>query len=312
VSFFNPDGGEVLPRLEAERFAGLEARFPLTGTLLPMASAPGTAQSEAACFGIPRETVAIHGDLRLTGVTPLPESLRPGESMLLRLCWQATGDALPEGNVTLTLTGPETRASVTHLYSGTPASGYAFAQWRPGDIIEDRYSLHLPREMAAGQYALALSVGDTPVATLGSVEVQSVARTFALPEMQHPFEADFGAHIRLLGYDVGTLEAGQPLTVTLYWQSLTELDEDYLVFVHVLDETGAIVTQVDEGPQQGSYPTSLWVAGEVVTDRHTLTMPSDLSVGDYRLRIGFYRQENGDYLAVNSNADLLLPIAGHK
>jgi hypothetical protein len=80
----------------------------------------------------------------------------------------------------------------------------------------------------------------------------------------------------------------------------------------VLDETGAIVTQVDEGPQQGSYPTSLWVAGEVVTDRHTLTMPSDLSVGDYRLRIGFYRQENGDYLAVNSNADLLLPIAGHK
>ncbi|MFN2282933.1 MAG: ArnT family glycosyltransferase, partial [Anaerolineae bacterium] len=68
ASFFNPDSGEVLPRLEAERFAGLEARFPLTGTLLPMMAAPNPEQSEAACFGIPRVTDAILGDLRLTGV----------------------------------------------------------------------------------------------------------------------------------------------------------------------------------------------------------------------------------------------------
>jgi hypothetical protein len=309
VSFFNPDSGEVLPRLEAERFAGLEARFPMSATLLPMASTPDTEQSKAACFGIPRETGIALGDLQLVGATPLPESLRPGESMRLRLCWQATGDALPDGDVTLTLTGPETPASVMRiLYSGVPASGYAFARWRPGDIVEDRYTLRLPREIAAGQYALVLSVGDTPVATLGSVEVQAMARTFALPEIPHPFEADFGERIRLLGYDVGTLQAGQPLEVTLYWQSLAELDEDYLIFVHVLDETGAIVTQVDEGPQQGSYPTSLWVAGEIVIDRHTLIIPGELLAGDYRLRIGFYRQENGDYLAVNGDANLLLPI----
>ncbi|MBN2390389.1 MAG: hypothetical protein JXR84_06685 [Anaerolineae bacterium] len=309
VSFFNPDSGEVLPRLEAERFAGLEARFPLTGTLLPMPSAPNTEQSEAACFGIPRVTDTILGDLRLTGITSPPESMRPGESMLLRLCWQAIGDALPEGDVTLTLTGSEQPAPVTRLYSGAPASGYAFTQWRPGDIIEDRYALRLPREIVAGQYILALSVGDTPVATLGSVEVQTVTRTFAPPEIRHPFEVDFGAHIRLLGYDVGTLQAGQPLETTLYWQSLAELDEDYLIFVHVLDETGAIVTQVDEGPQQGSYPTSLWIAGEIIVDRHTLTLPGELPASDYRLRIGFYRQEDGSYLAVNGNIDLLLPIA---
>jgi len=306
VSFFNPDSGEVLPRLEAERFAGLEARFPLTDTLLPMVSVPDESQSSVACPRIPRATGAMLGDLRLAGATPLPESLRPGESMRLRLCWQATGDALPEGDVTLTLTGPETHV----LYHDAPASGYTFVQWQPGDIIEDRYALRLPRETATGQYVLALSVGDALIATLGSVEVQSVTRTFAPPEIRYPFEADFGARIRLLGYDVGTLRAGQPLTVTLYWQSLAELDEDYLVFVHVLDETGAIVTQVDEGPQQGSYPTSLWMAGEVVVDHHALAMPDDIPArSDYHLRVGFYRQENGDYLAVNGNANLLLPIA---
>ncbi len=305
VSFFNPDGGEVLPRLVTERFAGLEARFPLTGTLLPMTSAPDAAQV-AACPGIPRETGAAHGDLRLEGVMPLPGCMRPGESLFLRLCWQATGAALPEGDVTLTLQGPETRI----LYEGTPASGYAFAQWRPGDIIEDRYTLRLPRETAAGLYTLALSVGKMRVATLGTVEVQTVMRSFAPPKMQHPFVADFGAHIRLLGYDVGTLRAGQPLDVTLYWQSLAELDDDYLVFVHVLDEAGTVVTQVDEAPQQDGYPTSLWIAGEIVTDRHTLNLPGDLPEGDYRLRVGFYRQENGDYLAVNGDTHILLPVIG--
>lgn len=307
VSFFNPDNGGVLPRLEAERFAGLEARFPLTETLLPMASAPNAAQAAAACPGIPREVSAAHGDLQWVGATPLPERLRPGESTLLRLCWQATSAALPEDKVTLTLTGPETHI----LYSGAPASGYAFAQWRLDDIVEDRYTLRLPRDTAAGQYTLLLSVGETRMATLGTVEVQAMARTFTPPEMQYPFETDFGARVRLLGYDVGTIQAGHPLEVTLYWQSLTEVDEDYLVFVHVLDETGAIVTQVDEGPQQNGYPTSLWIAGEVVADRHTLNLPGDLPAGDYRLRIGFYRQENGDSLAVNGDAHILLPLIGH-
>ncbi|MEJ5310669.1 MAG: hypothetical protein WHX52_12925 [Anaerolineae bacterium] len=304
VSFFNPDGGEVLPRLENEQFAGLEARFPLTGTLLPMASAPDAAQSAAACPGIPREIGAAHGDLQLLGATPLPESLRPGESTLLRLCWQATGAALPEGDVTLTLTGPETHV----LYGGPPASGHAFTQWRPGDIVEDRYTLRLPREIAAGSYTLDLSVGDAPGTTLGTVEVQPVMHSFAPPEMQHPFAVDFGGHIRLLGYDAGMPHAGQPLEVTLYWQSLAELDEDYLVFVHVLDESGAIVAQVDEGPQQGNYPTSLWMAGEIVTDRHILSLPGDLPEGDYRLRVGFYQQENGSHLAVNGDTHVLLPL----
>ncbi len=306
VSFFNPEGGEVLPRLEAERFAGLEARFPLTGALLPMASTPDVAQSAAACPGIPREIDAAHGDLHLLGAAPLPQRARPGESVFLRLCWQAMGAALPEGAVTLTLRGSETHI----LYGGAPASGYPFAQWRPGDIVEDRYTLRLPREIAAGPYTLDLSVEQTRVATLASIEVQALERSFTPPEMQYPFEADFGARIRLLGYDVGLLQPGQPLDVTLYWQSLATLDDDYLVFVHVLDESGAIVAQVDEGPQQGGYPTSLWIAGEIVADRHTLALPGDLPAGSYRLRIGFYRQENGDYLAVNGDAHILLPVIG--
>lgn len=305
VGFFNPDSGAALPRVQDERFAGLDARFPLTATLLPLASAPDAAQTAEACFGIPRDASVTHAGLSLLGYTALPKALRPGETALLRLCWQATGAPLPEANVTLTLSGPEQHT----LYTGAPASGYGFTQWRAGDVVEDRYTLRLPRDIAAGRYTLALSVGETRLGALGDLEVPAVARNFTLPNMQHPFAADFGGSVRLLGYDVGALQAGQPLDVTLYWQTVAEMAEDYLVFVHVLDVTsGRIIAQVDEAPQNNGYPTSLWVADEIVADQHTLNIPADLPDGEYRLRVGFYRQENGDYLAVNGDASLLLPL----
>ncbi len=307
VSFFNPDSGEVLPRLEAERFAGLEARFSAGAPLLPMVAAPDTAQADAACLGIPRTADITHKGVRLIGHTSLPDTLRPGETVLLRLCWQATDNSLPQDNVTLTLRGSEENV----LYSGAPAGGYSFAQWPAGSFVEDRYRLRIPKTTQPGHYTLVLSVGETPIVTLGEIDIPLLARNFTLPTVQHPFVADFGGYIRLLGYDVAALRPGQVLPVTLHWQTRAEVAQDYLVFVHLLDVTsGRIITQVDEGPQNNTYPTSLWAVGEVVADRHTLTVPSDLPAGDYRLRVGFYRQEDGDYLPVNGEASVLLPLDG--
>ena len=305
VGFFNPDSGEALPRLAAERFAGLEVRFPADLILEPMLQPPTAAQATRACAGIPRQASVGRDGLRLTGWTSPPAVLRPGEAMFLRLCWQAMAQSLPEGDVTLALVGPETRA----LYTGAPAGDFAFSLWRSGEIVEGRYPLRVPRDIAAGHYALTLSVGAASVVELGIVEVRSVVHNFSVPEMQHVYEVDFGASIRLRGYDVEVRPSGSALDVTLYWQSLAEVAEDYVVFVHLLDQgTGQLVAQIDEAPQNGDYPTSLWVAGEIVIDRHTLSAPNNLPAGTpLLLRVGFYLQETGDFLAVDGAADALLP-----
>jgi hypothetical protein len=110
-----------------------------------------------------------------------------------------------------------------------------------------------------------------------------------------------------LGYDLGDRPPDQSLELTLYWQSLRELDQDYTVFVHLLDPaTGQIVAQVDEGPQHGDDPTSLWVEGEVVADPHVLDLPAALPAGAYTLRVGLYLQDAGTYLWVNGEVGLLL------
>lgn len=304
VGFFNPDDGEVLPRLSGERFAGLDVRSPSAFALLPMAAPSSQDKAASACPNIPRRDIAVREGLRLIALAPLPDALRPGKAALLTLCWQATGSSIPDSDVALMLVGPETRI----LYAGAPGDGYEFSAWRQGEIVEDRYPLRLPKDLPAGRYALTLSVADAADVRLGEVDIQAVERRFTLPEVQHPLEASFGDRIRLRGYDLGTLQAGQPLEITLYWESMAEVDEDYAVFVHLVEEgSGRIVTQIDEEPQHGSYPTSMWVPGEIVVDAHTLSVPADLPAGTYRLRVGLYQQETGAYLAVNDSDSLTLP-----
>lgn len=87
------------------------------------------------------------------------------------------------------------------------------------------------------------------------------------------------------GYE---LQPGGTLDVTLTWRVLAPIDDDYTVFVHVLDEADQIVGQVDAWPVQGTYPTSQMLAGEVVTDPYRIAVVPDAAPGAYRIEIGWY------------------------
>jgi len=296
LSFFNPDTGEVLPRLDAEgQFAGLEAVFPL-GEVLPAARPPSDTTCGAPASQLPPDAYG----LRLASWRALPGGVTPGERLPLTLCWRASEGPLPERELRLVLRGPQ---EVT-LYAGASVQGlYPFSAWAAGQVVEDRYQLRLPRTLPPGGYEMLVWVGETPVANLGSLEVRGLERDFAPPAPDYPQQTDFGGQVRLLGYDLHTEE--QALTVNLYWQALAELDEDYTVFVHLLDAAGQIVAQVDAGPRGGTYPTSWWLPGEIIRDAYTLHAPP----GDYTLRVGFYLQATGAHLQVAGEDGVLLPGA---
>ena len=54
--------------------------------------------------------------------------------------------------------------------------------------------------------------------------------------------------------------------------------------------------QGDGPPAGGWYPTSIWEAGEVVTDHHTLLLPKATAAGAYDLVVGWYDVESGTRL----------------
>jgi 4-amino-4-deoxy-L-arabinose transferase-like glycosyltransferase len=76
------------------------------------------------------------------------------------------------------------------------------------------------------------------------------------------------------------------LTVTLRWQALANMQRDYTVYVHLVDDEGNLVAQEDRPPD--GYPTSDWRLQEWVEDRFQVALPGTLPAGSYHLRTGFY------------------------
>ena len=306
VGAFNPDAGEALPRLIEERFAGLDVRFPLTIAARTTLPSWGEEAARACSDFPPQEEIRMAAGLRLLGWRHPPETLRQGEPLPLALCWQAEAAPREAHALTLTLQGPTT----ARLYAGSPAGGYPFDHWLASEVIEDRYRLRLPRDLPAGGYELTVRVGSGPAVTLGALEVRAIDRTFAAPELSHPLRADFGDRIQLLGYETMPLRAGEPLSVTLAWRARRTMAADYTRFVHLTDATGRVWAQADGWPRQGRYPTSLWMADEVVVERLALSLPDDLPPGPYTLRVGFYLPSDGAHLPVNGEdvGSLVIPL----
>jgi hypothetical protein len=94
--------------------------------------------------------------------------------------------------------------------------------------------------------------------------------------------------------------------VSLFWQANQAVAENYVVFVHLLNEAGQIKAQNDDLPRAGAYPTPWWQPGKIIEDTHTLVLPPDLPGGTYQLVTGLYRPEDGVRLPLSDNRDSLM------
>jgi hypothetical protein len=106
----------------------------------------------------------------------------------------------------------------------------------------------------------------------------------------HSQRVSLSEEVLLLGYDQEpqTLQPGEELHVTLYWQTQKELEGVYSSFVHLVDEGGQRVAGSDQQPGGAFYPTDLWHPGEILRDEHVFTVPPGTSPGEYRLLVGMY------------------------
>jgi 4-amino-4-deoxy-L-arabinose transferase-like glycosyltransferase len=120
-----------------------------------------------------------------------------------------------------------------------------------------------------------------------------------VPVPAHPHEANLGNQVRLLGFDLaGQPRPGQGLQLILFWQALAPMDQDYMVFVHLVGKQGKIWTQRDSQPVSGFYPTYQWEPGEFVRDPYDLAIPEEIPAGEYTLIVGIYQPETGQRLTV--------------
>ena len=96
--------------------------------------------------------------------------------------------------------------------------------------------------------------------------------------------------------DMRPVHPGDILDLTLYWETNAPIAEDYKVFVHLGQEE--IWGQHDAMPQQNTYPTSQWDAGEQIADHVLIPIEPSTPPGTYPLVAGMYHWEDGRRLPV--------------
>ena len=73
---------------------------------------------------------------------------------------------------------------------------------------------------------------------------------------------------------------------------------------HLLDEEGAIISQVDRWP--AGLPSNIWVKGQVIVDEYELEIPPDVQSGQYQIAVGLYNANAGTrFQVVNQDGEIV-------
>jgi hypothetical protein len=195
-------------------------------------------------------------------------------------------------------------------------SDYAASRWRQDELIRELYDLALPAELEEAEYGLTVQVyeeGGTPLGRpveLGTLTVSIEDRLFELEQPpQYRLDMRLGESILLVGADLPqrTVQPGDKLPVTLYWQCAAPVETSYTVFVHLLDAEGQVQGQRDRIPVRGRAPTSGWVNGQFVVDEYAIPISEEAEPGPYVLEVGMYNAEDMVRLPVYDANDIRMP-----
>ncbi len=251
----------------------------------------------------------FNGEMALTGLSLSSGHLKPGETVEITLDWQALDKAGPAYTVFLHLVAPD-GSRVAGVDEPILRGVYQPDLWPKDRTLPDRHQLVLPSDLPPGHYRLDLGLyypgqadNPLPVPAEGSNRITltylTVGEVAAPPLPSRPAGITFADQIRLLGFDLSSTQGtsiGTTHTLTLYWQALNPVTDDYKVFVHLVGPDGTIASQDDAPPGGLFFPTSAWLPGQTVVSSHTLSLKAGVPPGEYRLLVGLYHPVSGERL----------------
>lgn len=290
LTAYDAESGETVPATVAGR------RFPLA-TLGEYILRPPVGGWLAAA--VPPGPSGRFGAVQLLSSALAPAQATLGEALTLTTFWAGERS---EGEAQLKLVGRE-----------GIAARWSFALPPGSEVVAVQSRLALPPTLRPGDYRAELQVlraGQViPVAgalpflgaehlSIGQVSITDRPVQTVLPAGTQPLTVTFAGGPQLAGFMLAAEAAGgeRPVTtrlpagatallVTLAWRSSGPTALPYSVFVHLLGESERPLVQHDGPP--GALPTTAWLPGEVITDRHRVPL-TGLPAGRYRIVVGLY------------------------
>jgi hypothetical protein len=242
-----------------------------------------------------------------------------GENTIEILGYSLDRDSVEAGqraSLTLALRAPITPTHILMPYARlgdrefrwTTDSRLLTPEWKPNEVIVERYEIPIAFDTPLGDYELKLGFSDltTGQDVLQPVSLQALRVTGATrPHVDVPPDAraNFNAQIALTGATANgvstspelptiTVKPGETIGLGLNWLAQQQIDESYTIFVHLIDGNNRLIAQRDYTPLGGAFPTQLWIpkwiAGQSVNDPYQIKVPEDLPPGDYFIETGMY------------------------
>ena len=252
--------------------------------------------------------VVLGGRVKLIGFDVDRRTVRPGESVSVTVYWQAVvpiGENYRSVARVLDINKGHAVASSDHDNPG----GRPVRTWWPTQYVADHHVLTLPASAPPVAYQLQVGLyreidGKFERLLRPGVEgwqADHVPLTFVVvrprddEQVKHrrieQTDIVFEEELRLRGYVLERLE-NDGLRLTLQWRADKKPTRDFSVFVHVIDQNGNVVHQIDAKPLQWTYPTVEWPAGQEVDDVYVIGSEVSSSE-DLSLAVGLYNAEAG-------------------
>ncbi len=131
--------------------------------------------------------------------------------------------------------------------------------------------------------------------------LSTLQRAYALPPVvtpaaiERPVDATFAAGPMVAGYSLPdglVLVPGKPLPIVLYFTAAAPLQDDYTLFLHLVDDEDRLLYQYDGVPFAGRHPLRQWQPGKLFADTYALAPTTPVLTDTLgTLVVGFYRYE---------------------
>jgi 4-amino-4-deoxy-L-arabinose transferase-like glycosyltransferase len=268
-----------------------------------------------ASFAAQAEDVEQAYQVRLLGMEVSPDEIQAGDTVDVTLYWEAQSS--PPAHLRAVVQIWTIGGRFLGQRDATPAGEvYPPDLWLPGDVVRDVYRVRVNEDgPAMCRVAVRVLTSDE---LLGEVSSPAVLRltgpALSSDGVEYPLEYTFDGKIELIGYSLPNgppSSASESLAIVFYWHALTEIDEDYTVFLHLLNEDrdgadSGLVGQSDGPPFDNDYPTSYWLPGQILGDVHVLSLDGARPANVYLL-VGLYRLADGMRLPIHTATGERIP-----
>lgn len=189
------------------------------------------------------------------------------------------------------------------------AGGVRQIAGRLSPLISRFSPLAVPAVFALLLFCFALAA---PFAIIAPAYAQP-ARVMEEAQVPNPVHITYdagNAQPELVGFETTKfLQPGQDLPLTLYWRTVSPIDQDLAMYIHVYDVQGHSLGQWDAYPGNGIYPPQLWQPNEIIVDHyHVPVIPPDVSPPIGRIEVGMARVGSSSVLpARNPQGETITP-----